>query len=118
MGSLCSSTSSTYGAGQVLGSGSSSNAGYHRQPPEAPSTGRQPPGRVPPSYGGAGGNSQGGADKRAALAEAAERRQEAERARGTQASNPNKGQLAAKLEASKKSPLKKEEEMPERLVYE
>lgn len=48
-------------------------------------------GRPPPS------------DARAAAAEAAERRQQAQKQRGTHASNPNQGKLAAQLEASRKA---------------
>ncbi|KAF9822198.1 hypothetical protein IEO21_00192 [Rhodonia placenta] len=55
-------------------------------------------------------------DPRAAAAEAAERRRKAEQSRGTQASNPNKGKLAANLEASKAAPRVPEPRQEEQLV--
>ena len=39
-----------------------------------------------------------------------------EQSRGTQSSNPNRGQLAAKLEANKKAPRVPEARQEERLV--
>ncbi|OSX67590.1 hypothetical protein POSPLADRAFT_1038074 [Postia placenta MAD-698-R-SB12] len=56
-------------------------------------------------------------DPRAAAAEAAERRRKAEQSRGTQASNPNKGKLAANLEASKAAPRVPEPRQEEQLVW-
>jgi len=75
MGSLCSKSTATVGGHQVLGS-STTGEGRH-------------------------GSAPGGSDTRVAAAEAAERRLQAQQARGTSASNPNKGQLAKKLEATK-----------------
>ncbi|KAN0100633.1 hypothetical protein V8E55_000617 [Tylopilus felleus] len=75
MGSLCSRPGTHSGSHQVLGGGalSSSNA---------------------PNY-------QSTTDARAAAVAAAERRLKSEQARGTHASNPKRGHLAAQLEASK-----------------
>ncbi|EPT04314.1 hypothetical protein FOMPIDRAFT_1113613 [Fomitopsis schrenkii] len=67
---------------------------------------------------GASGNSAPppGPNPRTAAAEAAERRRQAEQSRGTQSSNPNRGQLAAQLEANKKAPRVPEATQEERLV--
>jgi len=83
MGSLCSKSSAFSGGHQVLGSSTTGTG----QGSDAP-------------------------DPRAAAAEAAERRLKAQQVRGTNASNPNKGQLANKLKASKtaKVPESREEE--------
>ncbi|KZT02732.1 uncharacterized protein LAESUDRAFT_705793 [Laetiporus sulphureus 93-53] len=62
-----------------------------------------------------GGQPQTGA--RTAAAEAAEKRRQAEQKRGTQAANPNRGKLAAQLEASKKAPRAPEPKQEERLVW-
>ncbi|KAG2154864.1 hypothetical protein DEU56DRAFT_770854 [Suillus clintonianus] len=73
MGSLCSKSSVHSGGHQVLGS----TAGQ-------PNDGTTPP-----------------PDPRAAAAEAAERRLKTAHARGTNASNPNRGRLAEQVEAAK-----------------
>ncbi|KAL4243576.1 hypothetical protein ABKN59_001213 [Abortiporus biennis] len=56
-------------------------------------------------------------DPRAAAAIAAEQRLKASQARGTSASNPNRGKLAAQLEASKSAPRVPEPQQQERLVW-
>ncbi|KAH7911190.1 hypothetical protein BJ138DRAFT_1086051 [Hygrophoropsis aurantiaca] len=90
MGSLCSRSSSHSGGHQVLG------------------------GAIPSS----GGPSQGygSASPRAAAADAAERRLKSAQARGTNASNPNRGRLAAQLEATKTRKPLPEARQEERLV--
>jgi len=88
MGSFCSKPRTHQGGHQVLGSTS------------GPSNPRNPP---------------SSSDPRAAAAEAAERRLKAAQARGTVASNPNKGQLAAK--AATKPKLAPEPRQEERLVW-
>ncbi|KZP31330.1 hypothetical protein FIBSPDRAFT_849823 [Athelia psychrophila] len=87
MGSLCSKSNSHSGGHQVLGSSA----------PEQPSGSRPSP------------NS-------AALA-AAEARSKAAQARGTHANNPNRGKLAAKLEASKSAKQTAAPKEEERLVW-
>jgi len=54
---------------------------------------------------------------RAAAAQAAEERMKAAQARGTNKSNPNRGLLAAKVEASKSAARTAEAQQPERLVF-
>ncbi|KAI0033164.1 hypothetical protein K488DRAFT_33264, partial [Vararia minispora EC-137] len=56
------------------------------------------------------------ADPRAAAAAAAEQRLKTEQQRGVNKSNPISGQLAAKLEASKRAPRMPEQRQEERLV--
>ncbi|KAF8140247.1 hypothetical protein EV363DRAFT_1393156 [Boletus edulis] len=73
MGSLCSRPGTHSGSHQVLGGPSSSNTQ----------------------------NGQSSTEARAAAAEAAERRVKSAQARGTHASNPKRGHLAAQLEVSK-----------------
>ncbi|KAK7694640.1 hypothetical protein QCA50_001827 [Cerrena zonata] len=56
-------------------------------------------------------------DPRTAAAQAAEQRLKVAQTRGTNAANPNRGQLAAKLEASKSARGTAEPQQPERLVW-
>ncbi|KAF9456552.1 hypothetical protein BDZ94DRAFT_1326895 [Collybia nuda] len=85
MGSLCSKSGTHSGGHTLLGPSSNVN-----------------PGDPSPS------------DPRAAAAEAAERRMKAAQARGTSASNPNQGKLAA--QAAKQSKVVPEPRQEERLV--
>ncbi|GBE77899.1 hypothetical protein SCP_0107810 [Sparassis crispa] len=69
---------------------------------------------------GQGPDSQAGharPDPRIAAAEAAERRLKGQQARGTHASNPNRGKLAAQLEASKSAVRAPEPRQEDRLVW-
>ncbi|KZS92972.1 hypothetical protein SISNIDRAFT_549997 [Sistotremastrum niveocremeum HHB9708] len=85
MGSLCSKSTDHTGGHQVL----SSNESGQPVRPTKPD------------------------DRRAALAEAAENRLKAQQARGTNASNPNKGKLAQKVtESTKLPPATSREEEP------
>ncbi|KAF8445954.1 hypothetical protein L210DRAFT_2945575 [Boletus edulis BED1] len=87
MGSFCSRPGTHSGSHQVLGGPSSSNTQ----------------------------NGQSSTEARAAAAEAAERRVKSAQARGTHASNPKRGHLAAQLEASKSVkpvPASRQEEGP------
>ncbi|OCH96174.1 hypothetical protein OBBRIDRAFT_718948 [Obba rivulosa] len=88
MGSICSKASAHSGGHTVLGSADVNQPGGSQRP----------------------------ANPRAAAAEAAERRQKAEQARGISSSNPKGGQLAAKLEASRTAPRVLEQRQEERLV--
>ncbi|KAI0801275.1 hypothetical protein C8Q74DRAFT_1241236 [Fomes fomentarius] len=91
MGSLCSKSGTVTGGHQVLGSAASSIPGQTQ--------GTRP-------------------DPRAAAAEAAERRQREAQERGVKSTNPNSGQLAAKLQAQKSSLARAPEpSQPERLVW-
>lgn len=56
-------------------------------------------------------------DRRAAAAAAAERRKQESSRRGTTTANPNHGSLAQKLDQQRKSPLRPEEQLPERVVW-
>jgi len=56
-------------------------------------------------------------DVRAAAAAAADKRRAAEQRRGTAASNPNKGQLSSKLEASRTAARLPEPRQEERVVW-
>ncbi|KAI0335282.1 hypothetical protein GY45DRAFT_1317213 [Cubamyces sp. BRFM 1775] len=89
MGCVSSKSGTVSGGHQVLGSASTT---------EGPSAGARP-------------------DPRTAAAEAAERRQKAAQARGTSASNPNAGRLAAQLEAQKSAPRVPEPRQQEQLVW-
>ncbi|OAX42983.1 hypothetical protein K503DRAFT_766277 [Rhizopogon vinicolor AM-OR11-026] len=92
MGSFCSKARSHSGGHQVLGSTAAQSNGQN--------------------YDAASPH-----DPRAAAAEAAERRLKTAKARGTNASNPNRGQLAGQVEiakAAKPIPTSREEE---RLVW-
>ncbi|KAH7930988.1 hypothetical protein BV22DRAFT_977338, partial [Leucogyrophana mollusca] len=91
MGSLCSKSSNHSGGHQVLGGAASASDGQSQ------------------GYGSA-------SDPRAAAAEAAERRLKAAQARGTHASNPNRGRLAAQVEASKAPKPVSDARQEERLV--
>ncbi|KAI0732382.1 hypothetical protein C8Q72DRAFT_818550 [Fomitopsis betulina] len=72
----------------------------------------------PVQQGGSGNSAPPpGPNPRTAAVEAAERRRLAEQSRGTQSSNPNRGQLAAQLEANKKAPRVPEARQEERLVW-
>ncbi|RPD82562.1 hypothetical protein L226DRAFT_30591 [Lentinus tigrinus ALCF2SS1-7] len=92
MGSLCSKPGTVTGGHQVLESSSSAAAASGSIPGTRP-------------------------DPRAAAAEAAERRQKEALARGVKSSNPNAGQLAAKLQAQKSQGRAPEPSQPERLVW-
>jgi len=89
MGSLCSKSSSHTGGHRVLGSADGSGASSSESRP---------------------------AEARSAAAEAAEARLKAAQSRGTNASNPNRGALAAKVEAAK-STKSTDQVQPERLVW-
>ncbi|KAI0735177.1 hypothetical protein C8Q76DRAFT_711256 [Earliella scabrosa] len=89
MGSLCSKSGTVSGGHQVLGSAASA---------PGPTPGTRP-------------------DPRMAAAEAAERRQREAQVRGVKSTNPNSGQLAAKLQAQKSQPRAPEPSQPERLVW-
>ncbi|RDX55870.1 hypothetical protein K466DRAFT_517934 [Polyporus arcularius HHB13444] len=91
MGSFCSKPGTVTGGHQVLGSSSS-----------APTSGSTPSTRP---------------DPRMAAAEAAERRQKEAHARGVKSSNPNSGQLAAKLQAQQSQGRSPDPSQPERLVW-
>ncbi|KAG2072666.1 hypothetical protein BDR04DRAFT_1096291 [Suillus decipiens] len=91
MGSLCSKTGAHSGGHQVLGGAASqSNDGTTVTPPS---------------------------DPRAAAAEAAERRLKTAHARGTNASNPNRGRLAEQVEAAKAAKSVPTPRDEERLVW-
>ncbi|KAJ3719903.1 hypothetical protein EV361DRAFT_963480 [Lentinula raphanica] len=89
MGSICSKPSTHSGGHTVLGSRSDNN---NNGPPPTNQT-----------------------DPRAAAAEAAERRLKASQMRGTHASNPNRGKLAA--QASKPAKAVPEPQQEERIVW-
>ncbi|KII94360.1 hypothetical protein PLICRDRAFT_172009 [Plicaturopsis crispa FD-325 SS-3] len=95
MGSLCSKSNTLSGGHTVLGSSSTAAGGQGQQ---------------------IGGHSDR-PDPRVAAAEAAERRLQAAQSRGTSASNPNRGQLAAKVEKAKTAKPGPPEEREERLVW-
>ncbi|KAH8102653.1 hypothetical protein BXZ70DRAFT_798235 [Cristinia sonorae] len=71
------------------------------------------------TLGGAASSQAGGErpDPRTAAAQAAEERMKAAGQRGVSAKNPNKGRLAAQLEAQKTAPRVPEARQEERLVY-
>ncbi|KAG0708877.1 hypothetical protein DFH29DRAFT_794702 [Suillus ampliporus] len=88
MGSLCSKASAHSGGHQVLGSTATRSNGQDYGTTSPP-------------------------DPRAAAAEAAERRMKTAQARGTNASNPNRGRLAGQVETAKVAkpvPTSREEE--------
>jgi len=87
MGSLCSKSTAMSGGHQILGSSTDTAPADHP------------------------------VDRRAAAAEAAERRVKAEQGRGTQATNPKQGVLAAKLSASKSGNAESPSQLPERVVW-
>ncbi|EMD42040.1 hypothetical protein CERSUDRAFT_90642 [Gelatoporia subvermispora B] len=89
MGSICSKASNHSGGHTLLGPADTNQ----------PSNGQRPN------------------DPRAAAAEAAERRLQAAQSRGISSANPNKGQLAAKLEASRTAARVPESQQEERLVW-
>ncbi|EIN13729.1 hypothetical protein PUNSTDRAFT_129405 [Punctularia strigosozonata HHB-11173 SS5] len=92
MGSMCSKSSTHEGGHTVLGSGSDAN------------------------QNSLGGSAHRREDPRAAAAAAAEARLKREQERGTHASNPNRGRLASKLEASKAAKTTPEG-VPDRVIY-
>ncbi|EIM92472.1 uncharacterized protein STEHIDRAFT_117483 [Stereum hirsutum FP-91666 SS1] len=116
MGSLCSKSSTHSGGHTVLDSSAPS---YNRRQPAAKPV-APPPNNRRGQKRGQPLDSSGAApakDPRAAAAEAAEQRLKAAQSRGTNASNPNRGRLAAQVEANNKAGKLPEPQQEERLVW-
>ncbi|KAI9460947.1 hypothetical protein BJY52DRAFT_239931 [Lactarius psammicola] len=103
MGAICSKPSNHTGGHTLVSSTDAQPRAASAARPGRPQQPSQPP--------------QGADARRSQAAAAAERRMKAENKRGVSAANPNSGQLAARLEASKSAPLVPEPRREDALIW-